>query len=94
VTRVVEAIKSISESSEKIAGIVNVITDIADQTNLLALNASIEAAGRGARSGVRVVADEVSKLADRSASSTKEIGAPDGTEARAWGLGVEIARRR
>ncbi|MFZ5556347.1 MAG: methyl-accepting chemotaxis protein [Pseudomonadota bacterium] len=69
-------IKRLGESSQEIGEIVQLIASITEQTNVLALNAAIQAAAAGdAGRGFTVVAEEVQRLAERSAEATKQIGA-------------------
>lgn len=64
----------LGKKSQQIGSVLDIVSELAEQTNILAINATIEAAGAG-EAGKRfaVVADEIRKLADRVAGSTKEI---------------------
>lgn len=74
VSDIAQAVNELGNQSNKINQIIGIITSIAEQTNLLSLNASIEAARAGeAGKGFAVVAAEVSKLAEQTAASGKQV---------------------
>jgi methyl-accepting chemotaxis protein len=74
VDQIVAHMLELGKKSQEIGAVLDIVAELAEQTNILAINATIEAAGAG-DSGRRfaVVADEIRKLADRVAGSTKEI---------------------
>ncbi|MEU8818715.1 methyl-accepting chemotaxis protein [Actinoplanes sp. NPDC048796] len=76
VDQIVQHMLALGEKSQQIGGVVDLVSELAEQTNILAINATIEASGAG-EWGRRfaVVAEEIRKLADRTAASAKEIRA-------------------
>jgi methyl-accepting chemotaxis protein len=71
---IVNHMQELGDKAQRIGAVLDIVSELAEQTNILAINSTIEAAGAG-ESGKRfaVVADEIRKLADRVAESTKEI---------------------
>jgi methyl-accepting chemotaxis protein-1 (serine sensor receptor) len=93
VGRVIDTMRGISGSSQKIAEIIGVIQGISFQTNILALNAAVEAARAGEQGrGFAVVAGEVRVLSQRSAAAAKEIKALIEDSVRQVGAGSSLVK--
>lgn len=94
IANLITAMDEIVDSSKKIEEIISVIDGIAFQTNLLALNAAVEAARAGEHGkGFAVVAEAVRNLAQRSASSAKEISGIISTSVEKSSRGAQIANQ-
>ena len=88
IRRAAEIVEALGQRSREIGRIVDVIQEVADQTNLLSLNAAIIAAQAGEQGqAFGVVAEEIRSLAERTARSTREIGAIVPPDARTGGRG-------